>query len=76
MDIHIDNVPHVVTACCVLHNFCEIHGDSFNEEWLQDNNLVDSVESDIPRDDHHDNSSSSSREGVATRNTLVEYLSS
>ena len=75
MDIHIDNVPHVVTACCVLHNFCEIHGDSFNEEWLQDNNLVDSVESDIPRDDHHNNSSSSSREGVATRNTLVEYLS-
>ena len=76
MDIHIENVPHVVIACCVLHNFCEIHGDSFNEEWLQDNDLDDSVESNLPHDDHNYSSSSSSCEGVATRNTLVEYLSS
>ena len=37
-DMHIENVPNVVGACCVLHNICEIHNDTFNEEWLQDMN--------------------------------------
>ena len=77
MDIHISNVPHVVTACCVLHNFCEIHGDSFDEEWLQDNSLLDdSTGTDSPHDDHSYSSSHSRNEGVAIRNVLVEYLSS
>jgi len=40
-------------------------GDSFNEEWLQDNNLGDSIESNIPHNDYP--YSSSSHEGVATR---------
>lgn len=32
IDMHIDNVPYIVAACCVLHNGCEIHQDSFSEE--------------------------------------------
>ena len=39
VDFHIDNVPHIIAACCALHNMCEIHHDSFNEEWLQEVNL-------------------------------------
>lgn len=35
-DMSIDNVPNVVAACCVLHNICEIHGDEFNNQWLQE----------------------------------------
>ena len=31
----VENVPNIVAACCVLHNICEIHGDTFNEEWMQ-----------------------------------------
>ena len=34
IDMDIDNIPHIITACCVLHNVCEVHGDSFNDEWL------------------------------------------
>jgi len=46
-------VPHVVTACCVLHNFCEIHGDSFDEDWLQDHSpLADCIGTDALHDDH------------------------
>ena len=36
IDIHIDNVPHIIAACCVLHNVCETHHDGLNEEWLQE----------------------------------------
>ena len=35
-DMRVDNVPHVVAACCILHNIREIHGDTFDDEWLQD----------------------------------------
>jgi len=77
MDIHIDNVPHVVTACCVLHNFCEVHEDSFDEEWLQDHSpLDDCIGTDSPHDDHSYSSSRSRNEGKAIRNALVEHLSS
>ena len=39
IDMHLDNVPYVIAACCVLHNVCEVHHDSFNEEWLQEIDL-------------------------------------
>ena len=30
------NVPRIVTACCILHNICEIHGDELNNSWLEE----------------------------------------
>ena len=43
-DMNVDNVPTVITACCILHNMCEIHGDTFNELWMEDvNNLEQPV---------------------------------
>lgn len=33
-DMNINNVPCIVTACVILHNLCEIHGDTFNQAWL------------------------------------------
>ena len=33
MDFKLENVPHVVAACVVLHNICELYGDSCPEEW-------------------------------------------
>jgi len=32
IDMDIDNVANIIAACCVLHNLCEIHHDSFNEK--------------------------------------------
>ena len=29
-DMDVCNVPRIVTACCILHNICEIHGDELN----------------------------------------------
>lgn len=34
-DMDINNVPCIVTACCILHNMCEKRGDSFNDLWLE-----------------------------------------
>ena len=34
LDVAVCDVPELVSACCVLHNVCEIHGDHFNVEWL------------------------------------------
>ena len=30
-DMSIENIPNIVTAACILHNVCKIHGESFNE---------------------------------------------
>lgn len=35
LDIATCDVPQVIAACCVLHNVCEIHGDAFNEQWME-----------------------------------------
>ena len=35
LDVSVCDVPKLVAACCVLHNICEIHGESFDEEWMQ-----------------------------------------
>ena len=35
LDVNISHVPEVVASCCVLHNICEVHGDSFNNDWLE-----------------------------------------
>ena len=70
IDMHVDNVPHIIAACCVLHNVCEIHHDSFNEEWLRDVDL-----------DQHDNvpntstqSSTTGHGGDQIRTTLMDYF--
>jgi hypothetical protein len=31
MDINIDELPFVIYACFVLHNFCELNGESIGE---------------------------------------------
>ena len=39
IDINIDELPFVVDACFVLHNFCEING-----EWIGEGKVVASKE--------------------------------
>ena len=35
LDVDVRDVPELVTACCILHNICEVHGEQFSEEWLE-----------------------------------------
>ena len=32
---HISRMPTVVTICAILHNVCEVHGNEFNHEWIE-----------------------------------------
>ena len=35
-EMRLVNAPTVIAACCVLHYVCEVHGESFNERWIED----------------------------------------
>ena len=42
-----------MTAACILHNICEIHGETFNESWLQQvdvSGTIPQLESSATRD--------------------------
>ena len=77
MDYHIDNVPHVVAACVVLHNICETLGDRCQDDWVAQD---DSSSTEIERGSGTDN-----QEGTATgtgtptsrviRDAFADYLS-
>ena len=36
IDMFVGNVPYITLVCCILHNICEVHSDTFNDEWLED----------------------------------------
>ena len=73
-DMAIEHIPTVISACCILHNICEIHGKSFNDTWL---------ENDCTETEYQQPSSSSPPANVHMagsnaphdiRNTLMQYL--
>lgn len=36
LDVKPQNTALVITACCVLHNICEVHGEEFDIDWLSE----------------------------------------
>ena len=69
-DTDVSDLPDLIAACCVLHNLCEIHGERFNEEWLQD---VDT--SSINQGCSVDNDSNASHgSGENIRESLTAYF--
>ena len=36
IDKDVGNVPNIVATCAVLHNICELHGDSCEDDWVVD----------------------------------------
>ena len=67
-DTSIHDLPKLVAACCVLHNICEIHGENFNEEWL------DGV-TDHTSESSHSTSASVDNSGQDIQIALMRYFS-
>ena len=42
-DTNLCFMPTLVTACCVLHNLCEVHGDVFNEDWMCEDDEIENT---------------------------------
>ena len=68
LDVEVSDVPDLVAACCVLHNICEVHGDSFNEDWMEGTD-VSLLRCSNPASPSHPLPSS-----MQTRNTLTSYF--
>ena len=40
-DTSLEKLPFKIAACCALHNICEMNGEKFNPEWLQNDVHID-----------------------------------
>ena len=67
IDIDIRNVPELIAACCTLHNICEVHGDLFDEHWLEGVEVTSEVEA-------NDVSATQSESGDSIRQALMSYF--
>ena len=61
--------PSVVSAACVLHNFCLLADEGNIEEFFDDDSNADDSDSD-------DQPDQPLPQAVAKRNMMVQYLSS
>ena len=40
-DTSLEKLPFTIAAWCTLHNICEMNGEKFNPEWLQNDVNID-----------------------------------
>lgn len=67
-DMDVSRVPLVVLACCILHNICEVHGDSCSCTWLED--MTEDQLATIP----YTRTAQSSTPADIIRDELVQYM--
>ena len=39
LDVKPENTTVIISACCILHNVCEIHDEEFESSWLNGSQL-------------------------------------
>ena len=65
----VEEMPSVVSAGCLLHNFCLLADEGDIEQFFDDDSDGDDSDSDDPPDQPFP-------QAVAKRNMMVQYLSS
>lgn len=68
LDQSVENATTTVTACCVLHNYCEVMKEEFDEEWLEGVQLHLNIQP-CDREEKQD------REAADIRNALMSFIS-
>ena len=71
-DVRIESMTTLVTACCILHNICEVHQDSIDDHLL-DEEVQDSFTTPATATA---NSNPSSATAFATLHALCDYIDS
>ena len=66
LDISVEFVPDLVATCCILHNICEIHGETFNNE------LLDGIDDTLVQ--RSDYLSDNSQSAESTRKAISDYF--
>ena len=56
-----------VADCCTFHNICEVHGDSFDDSWLEGVEVVSEAAA-------GDTSANQSESGDSIRRTFMSYF--
>lgn len=73
MDINIDDLPCVIYACFVLHNFCELHNETIRDERVRSTVTYDrDFQPETLRD--RQLTSSNESEGKRVRKVLTQYF--
>lgn len=67
-DVRVDFMSTVVTSCCILHNLCEVYRDGFDEQWLNEEVIRESVSTSSA------NPAQQSSSAVAIRNALSYHF--
>lgn len=67
-DTSLKNRCNVVTACCILHNFCLTEGDYPDDDWIVE-------DADDPENHDFDDVHHCDRQADATRAALFNYVS-
>ena len=70
LDVKLQNVPHVVSACVVLHNMCEMYGDNCLMEW------VDNDSSTFPCDTSHSLITATPNNANIIRDAIMQHITS
>ena len=68
-DMHVDKIPTVIAACCVLHNMCEIHHQQFNDRWSLDNG-----DQNVPQPQSRECHTDEGDEPKEIRDALMQYF--
>ena len=69
-DVKIEHMTTLVTACCILHNVCEVHQDSFDDQWLDDEVQASCSTPSVAI------TTPSSATAIGIRNALCDYIDS
>lgn len=64
-------MPHIVAACCTLHNIVETKGDKLEKNWLQQQNGDDLL---FPQPENVEKREDVNN-GTQVRNTLLNIVS-
>ena len=66
-DVRVDFMTTVVTSC-ILHNLCEVHKDGFDEQWLDEEVIKESISTSCANPTQH------SSNAVAIRKALSSHF--